>query len=453
MNIAIIEFPGTNCERESAMAVRRAGMNPVSFRWNAAPELLHTCDGYIIAGGFSYEDRSRSGIIAALDPLLPLLKREADAGKPVLGICNGAQILVEAGMVPNTEQAGAENIQIEAALARNRRIEQGVVLGTGFYNAWVTIRYEGAPKNSAFSSRFSNGAVMTIPAAHAEGRFIVPEKTLHTMIEKHMTVFRYTNEQGAAIPDFPINPNGSVYNLAGICNPAGNVLALMPHPERTPAGDALFLSMRDYISQEKEISLPSAGQTATPAVTPQTGNEALPVYQKAEDAEELSIDLIITDNAAVSVENALRQKGIPASVSRKRHWEIIFDKEITQAERSAILERAEATGELYNPNKELPLRLEKPAGLVQQKPCCDTAASSARSYLITPLPGEDSVGEHTLHALKEWFSITGIAAMNHGIIWTITPDEGTSAEQVFAETEKTHILANPFADRRYIYED
>ena len=88
IRIAIIEFPGTNCERESAQAVRRAGMDAVMFRWNMPVALLEGCDGYVIAGGFSYEDRSRSGILAALDPVLDVLKQESAKGKPVLGICN-----------------------------------------------------------------------------------------------------------------------------------------------------------------------------------------------------------------------------------------------------------------------------------------------------------------------------------------------------------------------------
>src|SRR5476649_999628 len=99
MRIAIMQFPGSNCERETALAVERAGMQPKEFLWNSPPEKLADFNGFIIVGGFSYEDRSRAGIIAALDPIMQAIKQQSQLGKPVLGICNGAQILVEAGLV------------------------------------------------------------------------------------------------------------------------------------------------------------------------------------------------------------------------------------------------------------------------------------------------------------------------------------------------------------------
>lgn len=141
MIIGVIQFPGTNCERETSEAIRRAGMQPVSHRWNMSIQRLSSYDGFVIAGGFSYEDRSRSGIIAAQDPIMDAIKIESEKGKPVLGICNGAQILVESGMVP-----GIEGYLPGAALTTNRRVEQGTLLGTGFYNAWITICFDGAPR-------------------------------------------------------------------------------------------------------------------------------------------------------------------------------------------------------------------------------------------------------------------------------------------------------------------
>src|SRR3990167_7643022 len=100
MRIGIIQFPGSNCERETMLAVKRAGMEPVEFLWNESHEKLRSLAGYIIVGGFSYEDRSRAGIIAALDTIISVLREQSEYGKPILGICNGAQILVETGLVP-----------------------------------------------------------------------------------------------------------------------------------------------------------------------------------------------------------------------------------------------------------------------------------------------------------------------------------------------------------------
>ena len=121
-------------------------MEAEEFLWNRNPEDLKQFDGYFIVGGFSYEDRSRAGIIAALDPLMPFIRAEAEKGKLILGICNGAQILVETGMVP-----GLADNAVGMALAVNKRIQNGKVLGTGFYNAWVHIQLAVPSESSAFS--------------------------------------------------------------------------------------------------------------------------------------------------------------------------------------------------------------------------------------------------------------------------------------------------------------
>ncbi|MBT3829526.1 MAG: phosphoribosylformylglycinamidine synthase I, partial [Candidatus Marinimicrobia bacterium] len=124
INIAIIQFPGSNTERETLMACRRVGLNPVEFLWNEPAEKLSDFDGIIIVGGFAYEDRSRAGVIAALDPIMKQIKLEAKNGKPVLGICNGAQILVESGLVP-----GLANHRVGIAITDNKRVKDGHVLG------------------------------------------------------------------------------------------------------------------------------------------------------------------------------------------------------------------------------------------------------------------------------------------------------------------------------------
>jgi len=182
--------------------------------------------------------RRRSGILAALDPVLDVLKQESAKGKPVLGICNGAQILVEAGLVP-----GFHGYQVGMALAANRRVVNNGVVSSGFYNSWVDIeRTPSEPlSNNAFIKHLTPGQSIHLPAAHAEGRFVIPESLLDILRLRGMDLFRYTE-----------NPNGSTDNLAGVCNTHGNILALMPHPERTTAGDPIFLSMRTYIQQHRQ---------------------------------------------------------------------------------------------------------------------------------------------------------------------------------------------------------
>src|SRR5579872_2514139 len=173
MNIAIVQFPGSNCERETMLAVKRAGMQPIEFLWNESREKLQAMDGYIIIGGFSYEDRSRAGIIAALDPVMQEIKAQSELGKPILGICNGAQVLVETGLVP-----GLENNKLGMVLTENKRIAKGKIIGTGYYNTWVHMRLSDEYQRNAFTRHLTPKAILTVPIAHAEGRFVLTEALL-----------------------------------------------------------------------------------------------------------------------------------------------------------------------------------------------------------------------------------------------------------------------------------
>ncbi len=167
MQIAIIQFPGSNCERETIAAVQRAGMDAVEYMWNESTEKLTACDGFIIVGGFSYEDRSRSGVLAALDPIMSVIKTQVALGKPLLGICNGAQIIVESGLLGTG-----------LALTQNKRVQGGTILGTSYYNAWVHLKRANESCPNAFNRHLSTDHILEVPVAHAEGRFIMSPDVL-----------------------------------------------------------------------------------------------------------------------------------------------------------------------------------------------------------------------------------------------------------------------------------
>lgn len=419
MNIAIVQFPGSNCERETILAVKRAGMIPIEFLWNEPPSKLREMDGYIIVGGFSYEDRSRSGIIAALDPVMQEIKAQSELGKPVLGICNGAQILVEAGLVP-----GLNNHQLGMALTENKRIVDGKILGTGFYNNWIHMRISKSNKNNAFTRRLTPESILTVPAAHAEGRFVMPMELLKEVESEHLNVFQYCDERGSIIDNFPINPNGSLLNSAAIMNKSGNVMAMMPHPERTEAGDAIFLSMRDYIEEAKPF---------IPAVLSYQPTEApRKLYKKDANNHECVVQLIITDNHALTVQNTLQQLGIPVQVSRMVHWQL-------DCSSSAIVQQIKETGVLYNERKEY---------LVNNSQSISNTSSKA--YLVRPM--DDLLGQQKKQMLQDHFAIKDIEQIHHGILW-IFKSEQAKIDDLTHAILNTHIIFNPNSHICYDYEN
>jgi phosphoribosylformylglycinamidine synthase len=219
--VAVIQFPGSNCEYETAAAVRATGMEAAVFRWNQLHEIADASpDAFILPGGFSFQDRVRAGAVGAKERIMDTVVRMAGEGAPVLGICNGAQILVESGLVPGWSPG-----KVQSALAANH-----VPGRSGYLSRWVTIR--AAPDASGRCPWLGalGDRVIPIPIAHAEGRFVFQDEDSDRLAD--CAALTYCRPDGVETPEFPVNPNGSAANLAGIMNPAGNVLAMMPHPER-----------------------------------------------------------------------------------------------------------------------------------------------------------------------------------------------------------------------------
>jgi phosphoribosylformylglycinamidine synthase len=201
--VAVIVFPGTNSEVETVDACRDAGMDARLFWWSEDPESLRAFDAYVIAGGFAHEDRVRAGAIAAKSPIVAVIKEEAEKGKLVLGLCNGAQVLAEAGMLG------------EIALAHNLPAHH-------FQGLMVDVVVDREPQRCSFTQAMAPGMSMTMALAHGEGRFTGAPEVFEDLEEHGRIVLRYASH----------SPNGAEHSAAGICNEKGNVLALMPHPER-----------------------------------------------------------------------------------------------------------------------------------------------------------------------------------------------------------------------------
>jgi len=208
---------------ETRLALAVSGVEADIVRWNEDPDRLSEYAGFVLPGGFSYQDRVRAGSLAAKETVMEVVTRAAGRGSPVLGICNGCQVLVEAGLIPGTR--GGE---VEMAIAPNRRPG-----GRAYYCRWVFVKHTAAPGRCTLTRMLGEGEVIPIPIAHAEGRFTTISSSLVPALrQKDQVVFRYCDSEGRASEDPEVNPNGSVDHIAGLCNPEGNVLALMPHPER-----------------------------------------------------------------------------------------------------------------------------------------------------------------------------------------------------------------------------
>ncbi|MBW4484387.1 MAG: phosphoribosylformylglycinamidine synthase subunit PurQ [Tildeniella torsiva UHER 1998/13D] len=212
MKFAVIVFPGANCDRDVAYVTRDILGQPTRMVWHEDSD-LGDVDVVVVPGGFSYGDYLRCGAIARFSPAMQATVEHAKAGKPVLGICNGFQILTEVGLLPG-------------ALVRNRDMR--------FICDRVPLRVERT--DLLWTANYSAGQVITLPIAHGEGCYYADEATLAELEANRQIVFRYSSPDGSV--DEKANPNGSLGNIAGICNRAGNVLGLMPHPER--AADAVL---------------------------------------------------------------------------------------------------------------------------------------------------------------------------------------------------------------------
>jgi phosphoribosylformylglycinamidine synthase len=206
MKFGVIVFPGSNCDHDAYWTIQQVAKQAATFLWHESHD-LENCDAIIVPGGFAYGDYLRTGAIAKFSPVMESVGKFAAGGGLVLGICNGFQVLCEAGLLPG-------------ALMRN--------VGLKYVCKPVHIRVENA--DTVFSNACQQGEVLTIPIGHMEGNYFCDPATLDELRQDRRIVFRYSTLAGEITAD--ANPNGSLDNIAGICNAGRNVLGMMPHPER-----------------------------------------------------------------------------------------------------------------------------------------------------------------------------------------------------------------------------
>ena len=235
MKFGVVVFPGSNCDHDAFYAISQVLHQPVEFIWHQSQDLLNS-DAIILPGGFAYGDYLRTGAIARFSPVMKAVEKFAKSGGQVLGICNGFQILLEAGLLPG-------------AMMRNS--------GLRYICRHVNIRIEQT--DTPFTSASQHGQILRIPIAHNDGNYSCDEATLAELENNRQILFRYTTPDGKN--DEAGNPNGSTGNIAGICNRERNVAGLMPHPERaveaaldSEDGLVIFKSMVEALSGAAKAS-------------------------------------------------------------------------------------------------------------------------------------------------------------------------------------------------------
>jgi phosphoribosylformylglycinamidine synthase I len=206
MKFGVVVFPGSNCDHDAFYAIGNVLSKPVEFIWHQSANLAG-CDAIILPGGFSYGDYLRTGAIARFSPVMKSVEKFANSGGLVLGVCNGFQILCEAGLLPG-------------AMMRNT--------GLRFICRHVHIRVEQT--DSPYTNAAKKSQILKIPIAHSDGNYSCDDSTLTELEKNRQILFRYTTPDGS--DDNAGNPNGAAHNIAGICNRERNVAGLMPHPER-----------------------------------------------------------------------------------------------------------------------------------------------------------------------------------------------------------------------------
>jgi phosphoribosylformylglycinamidine synthase subunit PurQ / glutaminase len=228
MKFAVIQFPGSNCDQDCVAGINSIECLQADYVWHKETS-LRDYDAIVLPGGFAYGDYLRCGAIARFSPIMKTVISEARAGKLVLGTCNGFQVLCEAGLLPG-------------ALVRNRSLR--------FVCEMVTVRVE--VPDSLFTRGCPEGTLLRMPIAHGEGCYFADDKTLQDLNDNRRVIMRYADDRGRIVPE--ANPNGSIENIAGICNREGNVFGLMPHPDRacdarlgSADGATIFRSMMQTI--------------------------------------------------------------------------------------------------------------------------------------------------------------------------------------------------------------
>jgi phosphoribosylformylglycinamidine synthase subunit PurQ / glutaminase len=409
--VAVILFPGTNCEDETVRALRRVGLEAEVVRWNEGAD-FEAFDGYIFPGGFSFEDRGRSGLVASFDPIVDKVMEQAAKGKVVVGICNGCQILVDRGFVPGG---------VRLAMGWNVRVVDKKVQGR-----WVS-RTPCMKMSGKMAEDMGSDIVMKAPVAHGEGRFASLDPGVFDKLEQNgQIVLQYCDEKGNVAIGYPENPNGAPNAIAGICNPTGNVVAFMPHPERVYPREGFEQS--DMVFEWMKKRLEAGAGILEPLESPIVGSRSSEVEEIVYDEKpvvdiEILTELMITDNEAWTIEQVARRVlGVAPDDKRfalkKQIW---WGVNNVQAHKD-IAPEIIRTNELCNLNKEK-VRVMADGKMLEYRKSdkiLHVVEGDSDSVKLLALEREDTLGASKLTVFADHHEDLGITDIQRGVLWSIT---------------------------------
>jgi len=411
IRFAVIIFPGTTGESEAARAFRQNGMEAELVLWNDVGMLKGSraddFDGFCLAGGMSFGDYGRGGIIAAQQPIVGVVRKEAAKGKVVLGIGNGAEILVESGMVP-----GYDNGAIACA------VSNGTVGGSE--GGWCSLR-SVAPKNRSAFNRFAGG--LRLPMGQPQRHFVFGDaKGLETVSRNSQIVFRF-GKQGRGFATDPQNSE----SIAALCNPAGNVMAILPHPEQDPegAGNPVFKSIREWIEGRSNSGYANLGLFQ--------GKEAIRPFESAD------IEFIVRprsiDSEKQAVEMVLKEKGLPTNLKRYAYWSV---KLKPGKDGVGVAEKIVESGELANLNKGwVYVRIGAKSYQFFEGRGLREIELNPAGWLVV-CDKENPIGKASMKKIQREVSAE-IDSMNYGTLWEVEKAD----EQAIYDIIRTKILYNP----------
>lgn len=413
--LAIIQFPGSTGLAEIQRLAKAAQLETEVVRWNQV-DILPNYDGYILPGGFAFGDYGRAGVIEAHEPVIEVLKVANIAGKPIIGFGNGCQILLETGLLP-----GLPHEALGGALTDNVRIQGREILGIGFYHDTTSVQYVASAGRSAATLNLATGTVLSAPVADTAGRFMFDINLLLELEQHGQILFKYCTSEGVILNEFPTTPNDSVWGIAGLCNIRGNVVGIMPHPERFDTGEVLFESLREYLAQP----LPEADYT----IQWQPSANAIEAYAVPKESVNLFVTTPHLQEQSKVMTAMLQDHGFKVSVQCKLFWEVWHSV--------------------------LPTELEQfTQQLVQTQTMVHTSVDTFTTSYVVPSGHvtvltrvlNDYEGKLITQQLQQQFKLGNINNILQGVLWEIEfMDPKVNPTEQLTALLQSYLLYNPYA--------